>query len=141
MTRFTAALVAAAIALPAAAQSPGSTLAKIRDSRTITLGYRADAAPFSFTGEDKQPAGYVVDLCKRVVASMTRAITCRRSGNIGRPRNSTRSPPGPPTSCSSIQSGPPSARYSSTKPSISSSIERAASAVASIAFVMSPTLP
>ena len=74
MTRFTAALVAAAIALPAAAQSPGSTLAKIRDSKTITLGYRADAAPFSFTGEDKQPAGYVVDLCKRVVASIQRDL-------------------------------------------------------------------
>jgi ABC-type amino acid transport substrate-binding protein len=73
MTRFTAALVAAAIALPAAAQSP-SVLTKIRDARTITVGYRADAAPFSFTGEDKQPAGYVVDLCKRVVASIQREL-------------------------------------------------------------------
>jgi glutamate/aspartate transport system substrate-binding protein len=74
MTRFTAALIAAAIALPAAAQPPGSTLAKIRDSKTITLGYRPDAVPFSFTGEDKQPAGYIVDLCKRVVASIQRDL-------------------------------------------------------------------
>jgi glutamate/aspartate transport system substrate-binding protein len=74
MQRFTAALIAAAIALPAAAQSPGSTLAKIRDAKTITLGYRPDAVPFSFTGEDKQPAGYVVDLCKRVVASIQRDL-------------------------------------------------------------------
>ena len=57
MTRFAAALVAAAIVLPAAAQSPGGTLAKIRDSKTITLGYRETAVPFSFTGEGKQPDG------------------------------------------------------------------------------------
>jgi ABC-type amino acid transport substrate-binding protein len=75
MTRFAAAaLVAAAIVLPAAAQSPGGTLAKIRDSKTITLGYRETAVPFSFTGEGKQPAGYVVDLCKRVVASLQQQL-------------------------------------------------------------------
>ena len=74
----------------------------------------------------------------RRYASITRATTCSRSGNIGRLRNSTRSSSGPPTSCSS--SGPPSARYSSTKPSISSSIERAASAVTSNDLVMSSTV-
>lgn len=74
MIRLTAALAAAAIALPAAAQTPGSTLAKIRDAKTITLGYRTDAAPFSFTGGDKQPSGYIVDLCQRVVASMQREL-------------------------------------------------------------------
>jgi ABC-type amino acid transport substrate-binding protein len=75
MLRFAAALAAAAIALPAAAQAPaGATLAKIQAARTITLGYRPDAVPFSFTGEDRQPAGYVVDLCKRVVASIQRDL-------------------------------------------------------------------
>jgi ABC-type amino acid transport substrate-binding protein len=74
MRHLIAALVAAAIALPAAAQSPGATLAKIRDAKTITLGYRPDAVPFSFTGEDRQPAGYVVDLCRRVAASIQREL-------------------------------------------------------------------
>lgn len=78
-TFFSAALVAlahvgAALVQPAAAQSPGATLAKIRDAKTIALGYRENALPFSFAAEDKQPAGYVVDLCKRVVASLQQQL-------------------------------------------------------------------
>lgn len=68
-----AALAAAVVAAPALAQ-PVGTLKKIADGRSITLGYRADAAPFSFKGSDGQPAGYSVDLCKRVVASIERVL-------------------------------------------------------------------
>lgn len=46
------------------------TLKKIRDSKSISLGYRTDSPPFSFVGSDGQPAGYSVDLCKRVVTSI-----------------------------------------------------------------------
>jgi ABC-type amino acid transport substrate-binding protein len=75
MSRYLAALIAAAIALPAAAQAPaGATLAKIQAAKAITLGYRENAAPFSFVGTDGQPTGYVVDLCKRVVASIQRDL-------------------------------------------------------------------
>ncbi len=74
MKRFLAVIAAAAVAAPAAAQAPGSTLAKIRDAKTIVLGYREAALPFSFTGDDKQPAGYVVDLCRRVVAAIQREL-------------------------------------------------------------------
>jgi polar amino acid transport system substrate-binding protein/glutamate/aspartate transport system substrate-binding protein len=74
MTRFLVALAAAALALPAAGQAPGSTLAKVRDARQIVLGYREAQAPFSFAGDDRQPAGYVVDLCQRVVASLRREL-------------------------------------------------------------------
>ena len=65
-----AAAFAAALTLGSAqAQSPG-TLKKIADARSITLGYRTEAAPFSFAAADGQPAGYSVDLCKRVVAGL-----------------------------------------------------------------------
>lgn len=50
------------------------TLKKIRDSKSVTLGYRTDSPPFSFTGSDGQPAGYSVDLCKRVVTSLEGAM-------------------------------------------------------------------
>lgn len=50
------------------------TLKKIRDSKSIALGYRSDSPPFSFTGPDGQPAGYSVDLCKRVQASVEQAL-------------------------------------------------------------------
>ena len=42
-------------------------LKQIRDTKTITLAYRTDALPFSFEDKDKQPTGYTIDLCRRIV--------------------------------------------------------------------------
>lgn len=48
----------------ASAQIPAdSRLKRISDTKTIKLGYRAAAAPFSFLGDKKEPVGYTVDLC------------------------------------------------------------------------------
>jgi ABC-type amino acid transport substrate-binding protein len=55
------------------AQALDGTLKKIRDSKTVTIAYRTDALPFSFE-ENKQPTGYTVDLCKRVVASLEQQL-------------------------------------------------------------------
>lgn len=57
----------------ALAQDAG-VLKKIRDAKAITLGYRTDSPPFSFAGNDGQPAGYAVDICKRVVTSLERGV-------------------------------------------------------------------
>ncbi|HQR19843.1 MAG TPA: amino acid ABC transporter substrate-binding protein [Burkholderiaceae bacterium] len=73
MLKILGALCALLMTFAVQAQDTG-TLKKIRDSKTITLGYRADQPPFSFTGPDGQPAGYSVDLCKRVQASVERAL-------------------------------------------------------------------
>lgn len=70
---WVAALIAVVMAVPAWAQSVG-TLKKIADSRSISLGYRIDAVPFSFRGSDGLPAGYSVDLCRRVVTAVERAL-------------------------------------------------------------------
>jgi len=69
------AALAALLAVPALvhAQAPLDTLRKIRDSKTITIAYRTDALPFSYEA-DKQPAGYTVDMCKRVVASLEQQL-------------------------------------------------------------------
>ncbi len=63
------------LAAPALAfgQAP-DTLKKIRDTKTVTIAYRTDALPFSFEGENKQPAGYTVELCKRVAASLEQQL-------------------------------------------------------------------
>jgi len=61
-------------ALIAHAQGADSTLKKIADARIIALGHRTDSTPFSFVGSDRQPAGYSVDLCKRVVASLQQQL-------------------------------------------------------------------
>ena len=69
----TAALVAFLVA-PALLHAQGyDTLKKIRDSKTVTVAYRTDALPFSFE-KDKQPAGYTVELCKRVIANLEQQL-------------------------------------------------------------------
>lgn len=68
-----AAVTAAVVAVPAFAQ-PAGTLKKIADARSIALGFRLDAAPFSFRGSNGEPTGYSVDLCRRVVAAVERAL-------------------------------------------------------------------
>ena len=63
------------LAAPALAfgQAP-DTLKKIRDSKTVTIAYRTDALPFSFEDDDKKPAGYMVELCRGVIAAIERQI-------------------------------------------------------------------
>ena len=55
------------------AQALEGRLKRIAEKKTIAIAYRADAIPFSFE-RDGQPAGYSIDLCKRVVNSIERAI-------------------------------------------------------------------
>jgi glutamate/aspartate transport system substrate-binding protein len=64
--------LAAAFALPAAAQDGNvgalsGTLKKIKDSGTITLGYRESSLPFSYLNKRQQPIGYSIDLCREIV--------------------------------------------------------------------------
>jgi glutamate/aspartate transport system substrate-binding protein len=66
-------LVAAAFPVVAQAQPTDKTLQHIRDSKAITIGYRTDAPPFSYDAQG-QPAGYSVELCKRVVASLEQQL-------------------------------------------------------------------
>ena len=56
------------------AQALDGRLKKIADSKTIAIAYRTDAIPFSFIDDNKQPIGFSIDLCKRVVNSIERQI-------------------------------------------------------------------
>ena len=70
-------LLAIALALFSAAawgQAGGGALKRIQDSSTITLGYRDNAAPFSFRGTDGRPAGYSVELCTRIAGAIQREL-------------------------------------------------------------------
>lgn len=55
---------------PASAQELQGTLKKIKDSSTLSLGFRESSRPFSFAGPEGRPAGYSIDLCLRVVESV-----------------------------------------------------------------------
>src|SRR5262249_60321298 len=67
-------LAVALAAVPARAQDLQGTLKKIKDSGTITLGYREQSVPFSFKGSDGTPAGYSVDLCKSVATAVQQQL-------------------------------------------------------------------
>ena len=62
-------LVTALLPAMTYAQTTDKALQRIRESKTVTIAYRTDAAPFSYE-ERGQPAGYSVDLCKRVATSL-----------------------------------------------------------------------
>ena len=65
-----ASLVATGLALPAAAQDVialSGTLKKIKDTGTITLGYRESSLPFSYLNKRQQPIGCSIDLCRVIV--------------------------------------------------------------------------
>lgn len=68
-----AAAILAAIAVPASAQT-ADTLDKIRQTKTVTIGNREVARPFSFLNEQKQPVGYAVDLCMKVVEQLRKDL-------------------------------------------------------------------
>jgi len=50
------------------------TLSKIRDSKTITIGYQEGSIPFSFLDEDKKPTGYAIELCLKFVEAVQREL-------------------------------------------------------------------
>jgi len=71
--RRLALLVTVLLPAIAYAQSTDKVLQRIAKTKTVTIAYRTDAVPFSY--EDKgQPAGYTVDLCKRIVASLEQQL-------------------------------------------------------------------
>lgn len=74
MRKLIVAILAAslAIALPAAAAE--STLAKIKQSGVLKLGYRENSMPFSFIAGDSKPRGYSIDLCEIVAKDVARQL-------------------------------------------------------------------
>ena len=56
-----------AVAVPAQAQSPEGTLAKIKAAGEIRLGHRDVSVPFSYLDDNQKPVGFAMDLCARIV--------------------------------------------------------------------------
>ena len=52
------------------AQTLTGTLKKVKDSGTLTIGFRENSLPFSFTGTDGKPTGYSIDLCKEIAVAV-----------------------------------------------------------------------
>lgn len=71
-----AALATATFATPAAPRAQGltGTLQKVKETGTITLGYRDSSVPFSYLDDQQRPVGYALDICMRVVDAVKREL-------------------------------------------------------------------
>jgi glutamate/aspartate transport system substrate-binding protein len=75
MLRSAALLILAFFAAGALhAQALDGRLKKIAETKTISIGYRTDSVPFSFADAGKEPQGFAIDLCKRVVGAIERQL-------------------------------------------------------------------
>ena len=54
-------------AAPAFADELSGTLQKIKDSGSITLGYRETSMPFSYLDDSQKPIGFALDICYKIV--------------------------------------------------------------------------
>ena len=65
--RIVLALLTLGIAAGVSAQDLTGTLKKIKDTGTITIGYRDASIPFSYLDDSQKPIGYSMDLCYKIV--------------------------------------------------------------------------
>jgi ABC-type amino acid transport substrate-binding protein len=76
--KLAAAGLTALAALHAAAQTAPAlltgTLAKVRDSGSITIGHRESSIPFSYRSARGEPIGYSIDLCKLLVDAISEEV-------------------------------------------------------------------
>jgi glutamate/aspartate transport system substrate-binding protein len=62
-----AALLASMLAVPAFAEELTGTLQKIKETGSITLGYRETSMPFSYIDDNQNPIGFALDICYKIV--------------------------------------------------------------------------
>ncbi len=69
------ALLVSVAAVSAQTQVPAdSRLNGIIANKTIRIAFRADARPFSFVNDAKEPLGYTIDLCQQVTKSIAQQV-------------------------------------------------------------------
>lgn len=73
-------LAAAALAAGAPVQAQeapatlAGTLAKVRESGAVAIGYRESSVPFSFLNARQEPVGYSIELCRELVTAIEEAV-------------------------------------------------------------------
>ena len=67
-------VAAGLIAGGASAQTGPIRSPRSRPPRRSTSRFSGDSLPFSFVGPNNEPAGYSIDICKRVIAQIGRAV-------------------------------------------------------------------
>ncbi len=74
MRNFLARAATILLSLALATAAAADTLSRVKESGTLRLGVRTDAAPFSYTNALGEPAGYSVLLCREVALAVKDAL-------------------------------------------------------------------
>src|SRR5262245_9702092 len=74
MPKILAFLAAVLVAGASHAQGLDGRLKKIAETKSIAIGVRGDAMPFSFMMGSSPPDGFTVELCKRIASSIARQL-------------------------------------------------------------------
>ena len=71
MRRFLITAVAVGcLGAPLAAEELTGALKRIKETGTITIGYRESSVPFSYLDDKQQPVGFAMDICNKIVAAV-----------------------------------------------------------------------
>src|SRR6202022_1399734 len=68
------AFAAAPAAGQASAEELTGTLKKIKETGTITIGYRDSSIPFSYLDDNQKPIGFAIDICYRIVDAVKQEL-------------------------------------------------------------------
>ncbi|AWZ01250.1 glutamate/aspartate import solute-binding protein [Rhodobiaceae bacterium] len=73
-TRVGAALLTAATVFFAGSIAHAGPMERISDTGVIKIGFREDAYPFSYRNQDGDPAGYTVEVCREIAATVEETL-------------------------------------------------------------------
>jgi len=59
---------------PAIADELTGTLAKVKELGYITIGHREASVPFSYLDDKRQPVGFAIDICAKIVDAVKREL-------------------------------------------------------------------
>jgi glutamate/aspartate transport system substrate-binding protein len=68
------ALAASFCAGQANAEELAGTLKKIKETGTITIGYRDSSIPFSYLDDNQKPIGFAIDICAKIVEAVKQEL-------------------------------------------------------------------
>ncbi|HXI04788.1 MAG: amino acid ABC transporter substrate-binding protein [Bradyrhizobium sp.] len=67
-------MAAAFWAAQAHSQELTGTLRKVKETGTITIGYRDSSIPFSYLDDNQKPIGFAIDICLRIVDAVKKEL-------------------------------------------------------------------
>ena len=67
-------VVVALLPVLARGQEADTALARIRQNKAVTIGFRESAVPFAYLNESKQASGYSIDICNKIAQEIGRKL-------------------------------------------------------------------